>query len=236
MVYDEESQKVVATLTNNATGQAIKGFTIHIKLHGESYSLVTDANGQVSVSTADLTPGTIYTVTATFNGGTKYNAAKATEKIAIVANTTLSVDYDDDAKEVTVTLTNDATGDAIKGFTVNVKLHGETYKLVTDENGQVKVSTADLTKGVVYTVTATFNGGTKYNAAKVTESIAVKANTTIALVYDEEAQEIVATLTNNATGVAIQGYSLHIRMNGETFKLVTDENGQVKVSTADLAP
>ena len=58
-------------MTNNATGQPIKGFTLRVKVNRVTHKLVTDVDGQVSVSTADLAPGN-YTVTVTFKGGTKY--------------------------------------------------------------------------------------------------------------------------------------------------------------------
>ena len=236
LIYDEDAQEVVATLTNNVTGQAIKGYTIRIKLAGETYKLVTDANGQVRQSTADLTPGTIYTVTATFKETTKYYGSKATVKVTVVADTALAIAYDEQTKEMVVTLTNNATGQAIKGFSVTVKLHGESYKLVTDANGQVRVSAADLDPGVIYTVSATFKATTKYNGAKVTEKVPIMANTTVSISYSDDIKELVVTLENNNTGKAIKGFTLRVNLDGELYKLVTDADGQVSISTAELAP
>ena len=71
---------MVATLINDVTGQPIKGFTLRVNLNGVTYKLGTDANGQVSVSTADLAPGT-YTAVVTFLGGTKYYPSNATVTI-----------------------------------------------------------------------------------------------------------------------------------------------------------
>ena len=234
LIYDEDAQEVVATLTNNVTGQAIKGYTVRIKLAGETHKLVTDANGQVRLSTADLTPGTIYTVTATFKETTKYYGSKSTVKVTVVADTALAIAYDEQTKEMVVTLTNNATGQAIKGYSVTVKLHGESYKLVTDANGQVRVSAADLNPGVIYTVSATFKATTKYNGAKVTEKVPIKANTTISISYSDNTKELVVTLENNNTGNAIKGFTLRVNLNGEVHKLVTDANGQVSLSTLGL--
>ncbi|WP_405304673.1 hypothetical protein, partial [Methanobrevibacter sp.] len=234
--YDAESNEMVAVLTNNATGQTIKGYTLKVKLHGETYKLVTDVNGQVRVSAADLTPGTIYTVGVTFNGGTKYNASKVTAKVPIVADTTVSVFYDAETKDMVATLINNATGQAIKGFTLHVKLHGETYKLVTDANGQVRISAADLDPGTIYTVSVTFKGGTKYNAAKITAKIPIVANTSVEVGYDEDDGRIFAGLINSDTDDAIKGFTLRVTINNEYYKLVTDEYGLVSVSVAHLAP
>ena len=161
---------MVVTLTNNVTGQAIKGFSVTVKLHGESYKLVTDANGQVRVSAADLDPGVIYTVSATFKATTKYNGAKVTEKVPIMANTTVSISYSDDIKELVVTLENNNTGKAIKGFTLRVNLDGELYKLVTDADGQVSISTTELAPGN-YPVTVDFVQTTKYYGSTASTEI-----------------------------------------------------------------
>ena len=233
-VYDADAKELIATLTNNVTGQPIKGATVGFKINGKSYTSKTDANGQGSVSIADLAPGT-YTATVSYNGNSNYNSAKTTVSVIVKADTVLSTEYDANAEELIATLTNDATGQPIKGFTIRTVIDGKTYKAGTDANGQAKFSTADLAPGT-YTATVTFNGGSKYNPASTTQKIIIKANTTLSVNYNDDNTQLIATLTNNATNQPIKGFTLRVNLNGKTTKLVTDANGQVSLSTADLAP
>ena len=61
-----------------------------------------------------------------------------------------------------------------------------------------------------------------------------KTTTTLSTVYDKETGEIVATLSNTATGAFIKGANVAIKVNGVKTTIKTDKNGQVKLSIIDL--
>ena len=233
-VYDDDAKELIVTLTNDATGQPLGGATVSVRINGVLTKVKTDSNGQAIVSTADLEPGT-YTATVSYNGGSKYNPSKTTEKIIVKADTALSVDYNDSGRELTVTFVDNATGQPIAGATVSVKVNGVLTKVKTDSSGQAIVSTADLAPGT-YTATVSYNGGTRYNPSKTTEKITVKANATLSVDYSDVDRELTVTFVDNVTGQPIAGATLSVRINGVLTKVKTDSSGQAIVSTADLAP
>ena len=237
-VYDSDAMKVIATLTNNVTGQPLKSATVKFSINGEKYAIKTNSKGQAEISTADLAPGT-YTATVSYGGYNKYYPSKDSVKFIIKANTTVSADYNKDAKELVATLTNDATGQPIKGFTLRVKLDGVTYKLVTDANGQVKLSTADLAQGT-YTATVTFNGGTKYNPSSTSIQVITSKDNVDILVEDLFNRygdvELGAFLVNHENNQSVKGATVGFKINGTTYTAKTDANGLAKVTISGLAP
>jgi len=55
---------------------------LNVDLNGKTYTAKTDSNGQISVSTADLAPGT-YTATISYKGSSNYKATSTTAKIVV---------------------------------------------------------------------------------------------------------------------------------------------------------
>ena len=85
-----------------------------------------------------------------------------------------------------------------------------------------------------YTAAISFDGNDMYNSANTTAKVTVKADMIISAVYDEDNGEIMATLTNNATGKTISNAKVNVDINGVNTTVKSNSKGQVKVSTADL--
>ena len=81
-VYSKETNELITTLTNTATGNGIKGAKVVVKINGVKNSLTTDSNGQVKISTEELDPNT-YTIISSYAGNSKYTATSTTQTIFI---------------------------------------------------------------------------------------------------------------------------------------------------------
>ena len=225
-VYDQDAKELVATLIDNVTGTPIKNAYVIVKANGKSFKIKTDSNGQAILSGEELPLGA-YTVDVSYKGGAKYYPATASVDVTVKDDSTISAVYDDEAKELTVVLFDDVTGAPIKNAYVVVKVDGKTYKVKMDAAGQGVLS-LDLAPGT-YDAALTYKGGAKYNPTNMTLAVIVKANTTVSAVYDDEAKELVATLTNDATGEPIEGSDVVVTIDGVDYIITTDSTGQAKI-------
>ena len=231
LVYDEEANELVATLTN-IEGLGLSSTTVNINVAGEDYVVKTNNRGVAKLSTADLKPG-VYNATASFNGNSKFKSSNATAVVNTRIDTAITLVYDEAAKELVATL-NIVEGSVLTGTTVNINVDGVDYAVKTNSRGVAKLSVADLAPGS-YVATATYNGNYKYDTAEATINMRVKTETAINLVYDETAKELVATL-NTADGGPLSGTTVNINVDGVDYAVKTSSRGVAKVSTADLAP
>uniref|UniRef100_UPI0038691A56 Ig-like domain-containing protein n=1 Tax=Methanobrevibacter sp. TaxID=66852 RepID=UPI0038691A56 len=227
---------LTATLINYATGKGIVGATVGFKFNGKSYSAKTDSNGQATVTITGLNPGN-YETTVTYNGNTKYNPAKATFNV-LVNKITTSFDlyYDSQTNEVVATLINGATGKGVYGGTVGIFLNNVKNIIVTDKNGQARLSLGNVDP-TTFTAYASYAGNTKYFATgRTITPVENKVISCISAQYNKESNEVVATLINTETDKPIIGGTVSIVVNNVRNTLKTDSNGQAKVSLADRIP
>jgi hypothetical protein len=232
-VHDKESGELVATLTNAISGKALNGANVAVRLDGVDYALKTNSKGQVKVSTADLAIGT-YTATVSYKGNAKYNPAKASVVVNTKYDTSISAVHDKEAGELVATLTNAVSGKALVTVNLLVSINGAEYTLKTNSKGQVRLSTNDLAPGN-YIASVSYNGNSKYNPSNATAVVNTKYDTSISVDYDVDAKQLVATLTNSE-GKALTSAKVAVNLDGVDYSLKTNSKGQVKVSTADLAP
>ena len=232
----ETDGQFVATLTNTATGKAISGAKVIVKVNGVESSLKTDSSGQVSVSTEGINPKT-YSATVTYAGNTKYNPASATVNIAKGKTATnLITFYNGDSSDLIATLTNAETGKALTNANVKVNINGQTTAVKTNSDGKAIFSIADLGEGT-YNPTVSYGGNTKYAPSSTTAAISLgKTNMILSTAYNADKHELVVSLENSKTGNAVSGANLQVNLNGITTPVKTNSKGQTTVSTADLAP
>ena len=242
VVYKDETGKIIATLTNNDTGKAIKGVKVVVDIDGVKYSNKTDSNGQITISTVKLVPKT-YSAVISYGGNSKYNPTSAIINIAVSkADTCIN------APDVSF-MENDATGKLVATLTnangvplsanVIVNLNGVNYALKSNSDGQVNVSTADLAPGN-YAATILYKGNSKYNPSNTTANVVInkKLDSVISaedvtVIYGDANGKLLATLTN-ANGVPLSA-NVIVNLNGVKYTLKSNSEGQVSVSTADLA-
>ncbi|WP_405305340.1 hypothetical protein [Methanobrevibacter sp.] len=228
--------ELVATLINYATSKGIVGATVGFKINGKSYTAKTDAHGQAKVSISGLNPGN-YNTTVSYNGNTKYNPASTTFNVLVNKITTsFSTYYDSQSNEIVATLINEATGKGIVGGTVGIFLNNVKNIIVTDTNGQARLSLGNVNPNS-FTAYTTYAGNTKYlGSSRTITPVENKIESYISTTYNKETNEVITTLINKATGKAIIGGTVNIVVNNVRNNIKTDTNGQAKVSIADLAP
>ena len=234
-IVDSKNDYVTVILEDYA-GNGIGQAEVEIEINGESYSNTTDDNGQVKFYCKDLAPGN-YAATISYEGDNIYKSSNATADIVVKGATSISVVYDDVAKELVASVINNATGKPFTGVNVRFNVDGQKYT-VKAVGGQAKLSTSDLAPGT-YAVKVDYYGNSKYYPSNTTIDILVKVNVDVLaedvfIEYGSDA-EIVATLIDDVTGQAIAGVDVAFNVNGNNYTAKSDENGQAKVTVSGLA-
>ena len=234
-VYDAANSQVVATLTNNATGKAIANTKLQVDINGETTTAKTNSKGKATISTADLSTGT-YTATISYAGNSKYNPAST--NITFTTKTEMIIsEISGNSHELTATLINGATGKAISGASVTVDINGVSTTVKSNSKGQIKAYVPELDGGDTYTATISYKGNAKYNAASASAAIDLtKTNMVITAKYNSDNKQIVATVTNAATGKAVANTNVKVSINGVTTTAKTNGKGITTISTSTLAP
>ena len=183
---------------------------------------------QGGTATLGYTPTTAgeHKITAIFNSN-NYLSSNNTKKVNVKkASTTIStsnitVVYNDD-QFLIVTL-NDDSGNPIGGATLSINING-TQTFDTDENGQVKVSTADLDSGT-YVTSIIFEGNINYEkSTSFAEVIVMKADSQI--IMDDLNSIIGQNLTITANVV-----SNNLPINGS---IVTFYDAKTKIGESNV--
>ena len=225
------SEKLVATL-KDVDDNPLVGEEVSIVLNNREYTLKTNSQGKVSLSIPTNLLPDIYDATIIYAGNEEYVSSTTTVWIIVkYVDTDISAVYNNAASEIVATLTNANTGKAISGANVKFSINGATTSVKTNSKGQAKFSTAGLSSG---TVKISYAGNSKYKSSSTSIVISVKSDIIISAVYDADNNELVATLTNEATGKAVSSASVQVNINGATTTVKTDTKGQAKVSTAGL--
>ena len=236
--YHEDAY-LVASL-KDANGTPVSGAKIGFANNGVTY-IYTDENGEARYSTMNLEEGT-YNVKIKFYGNDEYGPSnQAMAKITVLRMATnltasdMHALYHEDA--YLVASLKDANGTPVSGAKIGFANNGVTY-IYTDENGEARYSTMNLEEGT-YTVKMKFYGDDNYSpsnqavAKVVIGKIATELSSAdVHVVYGDDGY-LIATLTD-ANGNPVSGAKVGFANNGVTY-VATDENGQAKYSTKDLA-
>ena len=170
------NRDLVITL-KDANGNALSGAKLTVDLNG-AREYVTDANGQVKVSTAGLAPKT-YTAKITFAGnenclGSSANVNVIIKKAALkIIAKKKTFKKSKKVKKYTVTLKNNV-GKAMKKVKLTLKVKGKTYKAKTNAKGKAVFKIKNLKKKGKYTAKVTFNGNKHYKKASKKVKITIK--------------------------------------------------------------
>ena len=233
-VYDNIAKELTVTLINNATGVGIGDADIVIGIGGGNYTVKTNSTGQAVFSTGDLDWGT-YVADVSYSGSAIYNPSNLTVEVPVKANTNISAVYNNDTRELIVTLINNGTGQPLKGAYVIVKVNGVSHKIKTDSKGRAVLSGDDLPLGT-YVAVISYKGSDKYYPANTSLEIVVKDDSSISAVYDDGAKELVVCLFDEFNGKPLKGANVIVKIDGKSYKVDIDATGQGILSLADLAP
>ena len=114
--------KLVATLTNGATGNPIVNAYMQVKINGVTYTAKSNSKSQISIDTSDLGL-TEYDVTISYGGNSRYTPSSATVAIDLnKANMNIKYSYNADTNELVATLKNSKTGKVISNANMVVDI------------------------------------------------------------------------------------------------------------------
>ena len=229
--YDASNNRIVATLTSNATGKAIANTNVQFNINGVTTTVKSNSKGQAIVSTDNLASGT-YAATISYAGNSKYNPANTSITFSTRADIVISSAYDDDNSRIVATLTSNATGNTISGAKVQVNFNGVNSTAKSNSKGQVFVSTAGLPYGT-YTAIISYAGNSKYNPASTVVTVFLRTTVIVTDVY-AYSDRIVAKLTNGATGKFIANANMIVEINGVKYNAKSDNKGQLTFNTSGL--
>ena len=240
VAYKDPNGKLVTTITNEHGKPLV--VNLNIELNGKTYTVRTDSNGQANIPIDTLTPGN-YTATISYKGSANYKASTTTAKITVTKSDTaisapdVSIAYKDPNGKLVATIVNEHNKPLV--VNLNVNINGKDYTVRTDSNGQANIPIDTLTPRT-YTATISYKGSNNYKATTTTAKVTVIKSTTVisapdvSVAYKDPNGKLVSTITNEHGKPLV--VTLNVNLNGKTFTAKTDSNGQISVSTADLAP
>lgn len=228
---------LVVTLKDHY-GNIIKDAEISIHFNTTN-NYTTDENGQVIIPSEGYLPDTYYII-ASFKGNDLYQEKNKTLYIYIfkaysiisISNTTF--EYNQDGYFI-INIT-DSLNRPIPNLKLIINFNGiENY--LSDENGQVKISTKGLTPNT-YPLSITFNGNNLYYKSSASSDVIIKKATT-----HISAPTVVATIDENkyliislkdGLSKPISNIEVYVDLKGLEKYYITDENGLVKISTKEI--
>ncbi|WP_407454713.1 C1 family peptidase, partial [Methanobrevibacter sp.] len=223
-------------------GNLVKSGKVSFTIESKTYD-VTVVNGIASLDYLFDTEG-VKSITAMFSGITGFKSSNATANIIIknYLNTIISAPdvkfaYKDPNGELVATIVNEFGWPLV--VNLNVELNGENYTVRTDSNGQARLSLDTLKTGL-YNAIISYKGSVNHKASTATALVTVtKAGTVISapdvtVAYNDPNGKLVSTITNEHGKPLV--VNLNVNLNGQTYTAKTDSNGQMTVSTEDLAP
>ena len=206
---------------------------IELTIQNKKHSLKTDKNGIATfVYKADTIEA--QTVYVTYNGNSLFSKSASTLKIKaqiatkITADSSLTATYN--KKGVIVATLSDINGNALGSVKLSVDLNGEVYTPVTDENGQIKISTDGLVPKK-YDAVITFGGNDDYGKSAKSVGINVKKATPKLIASNKKFKKSVKTKkytitlkTNN--NKPLSKVKLTLKFKNKTYKAKTTSKGK----------
>ena len=224
--------KIVATL-KDAKGKAIAGKNLTIEFNGETYSNLTDSNGQITLVISQALAPKAYTAKIKFAGDANYTESakdvtvNITKDTPVISADAVTTNYNTN-KDLVITL-KDSQGNALSGYSITVDLNG-AKAYTTDKNGQVKIAVGSLVPKT-YTAKITFKGNDNYtDAAKDVKVTVNKLKSKITaknkkFKKSKKTKKYQITL-KDANKKAIKKVKVYLKVKGKTYKATTNNKGK----------
>ena len=228
------NKEMVITL-KNGQNSPLTNTHITVDLGTGAKTYTTDNNGQIKISTKDLAPNT-YEVKIRYNGNENYKQSDTTSKLTINKQTTKITSTDvttiyNGNKNLAITLTSNQI--PLRDMLITVAIGTSIKQYRTDNNGQLEISTNNLNPDI-YDVKIRFNGDENYEQSNTTSKITINKDTPkITTTYSNN--EFIITFTNSKNS-PIAEYPITVNFGTGSKAHTTNSNGQIKISTKDLAP
>ena len=171
-VYDDHDKVLIVGLVDAVSGAPLKGANVAVNIAGEKYTVKINSKGEGRISVADFDYGT-YAVTISYKGNAKYAPTTVDLDVVFKDAVNLSAVYDDNTKELTVTLVDAVSGAPLKGASVPVTINNVKQTVKITSTGQGKLSLADLPAGT-YTAAVSYKGNAKYAPAETIVDVVKK--------------------------------------------------------------
>ena len=121
----------------------------------------------------------------------------------------------------------DTNGNPVAGETVKMTVNGVTYTVKSDKNGYATLP-INL-KPKTYTITSKYKGFTLKNTIKVKNTLKTQKSFSV----KKSAKKLVLKATLKwSNGKAIAGKKVSFKINGKSFFVKTDKNGNAKITFA----
>ena len=174
-IYNVGKNLIITLKDQN--GKAIKNATLTVNL-GSAKKYTTDANGQVKINIATLTPKT-YNAKITYAESDIFNASTASVKVTVKKATpkitAKSTSYKLKVKTKKYTaIFKDNKNKALKYTKVTLKVNGKTYTVKTNSKGQATFKITNLKRKGPYNALITVPTNTYYNKISKKIKITVK--------------------------------------------------------------
>ncbi len=254
--YTAAEKTITVTVTLNDASVSVENATLDLKV-GDRFDLnatsvpdyltieyVSSNSSVVSVTDYGIVTavgeGTaVITLTVGDNETYAFNSTNVTVTVSRIASeiasSAITTVYNVN-KDLTVTL-KDEKGNPISDASITVDLNGaKTY--ITDEKGQVKVSTKGLAPKA-YTVKITFNGDDKYLNSTKDVKVTVKKATPKLTAKKKTFKTSVKTkkysvILKDNTGKAIKKAKVTLKVKGKTYKATTNSKGKATFKIKNL--
>ena len=174
-IYNVGKNLIITLKDQN--GKAIKNAVLTVNI-GSAKKYTTDANGQVKINIATLTPKT-YNAKITYGESDIFNASTASVKVTVKKATpkitAKSTSYKLKVKTKKYTaIFKDNKNKALKYTKVTLKVNGKTYTVKTNSKGQATFKITNLKRKGPYNALITVPTNTYYNKISKKIKITVK--------------------------------------------------------------
>ena len=207
--------------------------TLIFEINGETYSGITDSNGEATINL--ILPNGLYVVIVIFEGDEELGKKAAIGTIMI--NSTNAVDlaapeiemYYKNGTKFIVSLTSNGTG--IANESVIITLNGVNNTCNTDENGTIAMN-INFNSGE-YPVVVYYKGNDKYDPAKLNSKVTVLSTvngTDVTKVF-KNATQYYATFVDGQGNYLANGTTVTFNINGVEYKRqINGSEGKAKLN------
>ena len=212
-------ERLTATVINGK-GRFIPGLTVDFNINGQTYSRVTNSNGQASIG-INLNSGK-YDATVEFNGIKAYSTV--TIKPTIVSNDFTKI-FRNDTQYYGKFL--DSHGNLLKNTQVRFNINGVFYDRTTNNQGIAHLN-INLNPGT-YVLTATNPTNGEMQSVTITVLSSIVENYDLTKYYKNDSQYRIRLLDAQGNPVGA-GVSVQFNINGVFYTRTSDANGYVKMN------
>ena len=228
-----KSNTIFKVILQDKDGNLLNNKTITLKINGKTYSATTDINGSAYVKTASQKIGT-YSVTAKFNGNSKYTKSSFSGKVKVLSSITNRANIVKTygvEKNFTATFWKD--NDRLSNTTVKIIINGKTYAVKTNSKGVAQIGT-DLAPGK-YTIKS-YN---PYSKETTSNTLTINKDSSKIVAYNEyippKTKYTYSITLKSGQNTPISNAKIQFTFNYKKTTASTDKNGKASLAIPALS-